>query len=157
MAVETRNQVKEKMKPQDKLQRKTPLVFLDLGLACPPPSQGSRRDCRPPSLSPCQAVLGWAWTKPPWYHHVWQDGARVRSEQSRALKCDLIWGQAMKGEEMAAPGSLGTCCHGDRDSFPVSQRRACCPPLPLPTIWQAQAHVPIWCIKHNKLPSFLNS
>lgn len=87
-----------------------------------------------------------------------------RPDQSGLLKYDLILGLATKDGEMVAPGSLCTSCHGDRDSFPqTSVERACCAPLPLPRIWQAQARVPTWYLlffllsackhEHHELPS----
>lgn len=65
-------------------------------------------------------------------------------------------------------GSTGLSAHRDGNPPPqISQERACRPPLPLPRIWQGQAHVPTWYVlfflpsarkhKHHERPSFLNS
>lgn len=49
----------------------------------------------------------------------------------------------MRDEEITTPGSLHTSRHGDRNSSSqISQEWTCYSPLPLPRVWQAQAHVP---------------
>lgn len=99
---------------------------------------------------------------------ITRDRTEPRPEQSGLLKYLLILGLATKDGEMAAPGSLCTSYHRDGNPSPqISQERACRPPLPLPRIWQGQAHVPTWYLlfflpsarkhKHHEPPSFLNS
>lgn len=163
--------IREKKKNKHKTGQTTSkdsAYIVDLGQVCPPPSLGSWWGCQFPSPSKGQAVQGWAWIEPPWYYHVWQDRAKTRPEQSGVLECNLMLGLPRKDTETAALNSLHSpLSWGQGLISPAVQKRACCPPLPLPRIWQAQAHVPTWYLlfflpsahkhEHHKLPSFLNT
>lgn len=111
------------------------------GLACLPPKLGGQTGlpASPAIPRPSSSGVGLGRSSTIAY-----DRTEPRPvENSGLLKYDLILEWAMRDEEMKAPGSLHTSHHGDRNSSPhISQEWTYYSPLPLPRVWQAQAHVP---------------